>query len=542
MLSDHSATSGRSEPPALPSAMRVVRERWWIIVLVAIVGLIAGVLYGASATKSYQATATVLIQPSSPISEAAVAAASTAAEDPTRIAATDLLLMTSPAVANAAQQALKIKMSPSDLRAEVTASEEPNADLFDITASDSDPARAAKIANAFATEFVAFRLANVQQSAAAAVAGLTQKLAATPATDIADRTALQAALQRVNELGAVQTGDASVVSAATVPSSPTSPKPKLDAALGLVFGLALGLGLIFLIDLTDRRIKDGDGFEAAYGLSTLVHVPTRSLSASGSDPDSAAFEPYRILGGALTFSRRAARVRSLLITSAVAGEGKTTVAVGLAKALADSGHTVSLVELDQRTPSLSRYFSLLSDPGLTTVLVDEEPVTDRLQQPVASLPSLNVLPVGRRIAGNPLEMLRSPEMDRVMEQLLSVSDIVIYDSPPILGVADTQALLDHPRIDACLIVARGNRLRREEARRARAILSQRLVQPLGLVLTGLEEPGAGSGGDGHGARRFGRRWPEAAARVRSAAHALGDNGRRSPQPEARPYDRSAADR
>jgi polysaccharide biosynthesis transport protein len=527
MVSDYTGASGRSEPPALPSAMRVVRERWWIVVLVAIIGLAAGALYGATATKTYNATATVLIQPSSPISDAVVGSSS-AAEDPTRIAATDLLLMTSPAVANAAQHALGLNISPSDLRAEVTASEEPNADLFDITASDSDPERAAKIANAFAVQFVSFRQANAQQSAAAAETGLSQRLAALPPTDIADRAALQAALQRVSELGAVQTGDASVVSSATVPSSPSSPKPKLDAALGLIFGLALGLGLVFLVDLTDRRIKDGEGFEAAYGLSTLVHVPTRSVSASGSDPDSAAFEPYRILGGALTFSKRAAGVRSLLITSAVWGEGKTTVAVGLAKALADSGHTVTLVELDQRGPSLSRYFSLHSGSGLTAVLVDDEPVTDRLQQPVASLPSLNVLPAGRRIAGNPLEMLRSPEMDRVMEQLLTVSDIVIYDAPPILGVADTQALLDHPRIDACLIVARGNRLTREEARRARAILTQRLVQPLGLVLTGLEEPGVGSRGYEQRARRFRRRWPRAAPR--------------SAQPEARPYDRSTIER
>jgi polysaccharide biosynthesis transport protein len=528
MVSDYSAASGRSDAPALPSAVRVIRERWWIIVLAAIIGLVVGVLYSATVAKTYEATATVLIQPSSPISDAVVGTPSSAAEDPTRIAATDLLLMTSSAVADAAQKALRLNISPSDLRAEVTASEEPNADLFDVTASDSDPARAANIANAFATAFVAFRTANAQQSTAAAVSALTQRLATTPATDIADRTALQAALQRVSALGAVQTGDASLVSSATPPASPSSPKPALDAALGLILGLALGLGLVFVIDRTDRRIKDGEGLEAAYGLSTLVHVPTRSLSASGSDPDSAAFEPYRILGGALTFSRRAAGVRSLLITSAVAGEGKTTVAVGLAQALADSGHTVSLIELDLRRSSLSRYFSLHTDSGLTAVLMGDEPVTDRLQQPIAVLPSLNVLPAGRRIAANPLEMLRSPEMDRAMEQLLSVSDIVIYDAPPILGVADTQALLDHPRIDACLIVARGNRLTREEARRARAILSQRLVQPLGLVLTGLEEPGVGAGGYEQGARHLGRRWAH-------AAHG-------SPQPEARPYDRSAVDR
>ncbi|MBV9339170.1 MAG: AAA family ATPase [Solirubrobacterales bacterium] len=528
MVSDYSGGTGRSEASALPSAMRVVRERWWIILLVSVLGLAVGLIYSATASKTYKATASVLIQPSSPISSAVVASTSTAAEDPARVAATDLLLMTSPAVANAARQALRLNISTSDLQSQVSASEEPNADLFDITASDSDPARAAQIANAFATEFVAFRQANAQQSAAGAAAELRQRLAALPPTDTTDAAALRSALERVSELGAVQTGDASIASAAVAPASPSSPKPKLDAALGLIFGLALGLGLAFVVDLTDRRIKDGNDFEVSYGLSTLVHVPARSLSASGSDPHAAAFEPYRILGGALTFSKRATGMRSLLITSAVWGEGKTTVAVGLAKALADSGHTITLVELDQRAPSLSRYFSLKADSGLTAALVDEEPVIDRLQQPVASLPCLNVLPAGRRIAGNPLEMLRSPDMDRVMEQLLSVSDIVIYDALPILGVAETQALLDHPRIDGCLIVARANRTTREEVRRARTILSQRLVQPLGLVLTGMEEPGVASSGYDHGQRRFA--WP----RQQRIA--------RPPQSATRRYDRSAVER
>jgi capsular exopolysaccharide synthesis family protein len=512
MVGDNRTASGRSEAATLSSATRVIRERWWIILLATVIGLAVGLVYGKTAAKTYTATATVLIQPSSAISDAVVSTSSAAAEDPTRIAATDLLLMTSYTVANNARQSLGLQTSTSDLLDQVSASEEPNSDLFNITASDSDPVRAAKIANAFAAQFVAFRESTNQQAALAAEADLRQRLAALPPTDTADAAALQAALQRVTQLEAVQTGDATVVSTATVPSTPSSPRPKLDAALGLIFGLALGLGLAFLVDLTDRRIKNDEGFEAAYGLSTLVHVPSRSIAASGTNPSSPAFEPYRILGGTLTFSKRASGVRSVLITSAVSGEGKSTVASGLAKALADTGHAVSLVELDQRRPSLGKHFPLGGDAGLTTTLVNGEPVTDWLQQPISSLPTLNVLPAGPRIAANPLELLRSAEMDRVMEQLLAVSEIVIYDAPPILGVAETQALLDHPRIDACLIVGRGNCTTREQARRTRAVLDQRLVRPLGLVLTGLDEPGAGSAGYYYGGKRFGRRWPQRGSR------------------------------
>jgi polysaccharide biosynthesis transport protein len=488
-MASNSVAPGVSDGAALPSVLRVLRERWWIVVLAGVIGLIVAVAAAETSAKSYQATAKVLFQPSSPISGAVVAGGGST-EDPTRIAATDLLLITSNTVGNAARQSLGLKISTSDLLDKVTASEEPNADLFDITATDGDPARAAKIANAVAAQFVTFLGRIVQQDATAAGAELQQRLASLPKSDTADIAQIHGELQRVYELAASQAGNATVVGTAGVPTSPSSPKPKLYALLGLIFGLGLGVGIAFLLDLGDRRIKDDEGFEAAYGLGTLVHVPLRSLSGAGAQPGSPASEPYRILAATLTSFKSTRGVRSVLITSAVAREGKTTVAAGLAMALADSGVRVSLVELDQRLPSLQNHFPLSLETGLTTTLVSGEPVGNLLQQPVPSLPDLNVLPSGPRLTTNPLELLRSPELDRVMAQLLVVSEIVVYDAPPILGIADTQALLDHPRIDASLIVGRANGTTREEAKRARVILDQRLAKPLGLVLTGLDGPGA----------------------------------------------------
>ena len=514
---DYSA-SGGDRDAALSSVTRVVRERWWIILLATVIGLVAGIFYGATATKSYTATAQVLIEPTSPVSSAIQA--STSAEDPTRIAATDLLLLTSPAVADAARRSLGTQTSSSDLLSQVTATEEPNSDLFDIAVSDSDPEQAARIANAFATQFVAFRAQSSQQSALAAQSDLQARIATLPPSDTADAAALRAAEQRVAELAAVSTGDALVVGNASPPSSPSSPKPKLDAAVGLILGLAFGLGLAFAVDLADRRIKNAEGFEAAYELDTLVHVPSRSL-ASGVEPGVAAFEPYRILAGTLTFSHLGSGIRSLLVTSAVVGEGKTTVSVGLAKALADGGHDVTLVELDQRRPSLANHFRLNEGGGLTAALLDDEPIMSFLQQPVERLPNLRVLAAGARLTSDPAELLRSAEMDRVMQQLQEVSEFVIYDAPPILGIADAQAVLDRPRIDASVIVARANRTSREEIKRARAILDQHHARPLGLVLTGLEEPGATTVSQYYSTgQRFNGAEREATRASRSAAKSL----------------------
>jgi capsular exopolysaccharide synthesis family protein len=488
MTTDYGDLIPHPDASAISSVTRVVRERWWVIALATVIGLGIGVLFVVTTPKSYTATATLLVQPSSTISDAILQNGGSS-EDPTRIAATDLLLMTSTSVADAARVSLRSKTSAADLLDQVTASEEPNADLYDITASDNDPATAARIANAFATGFMTYSQSLAQQQALAAQQQLQQRLAALPSTDKVDVAALHAALQRVISIGAVQSGSASVVGTAAPPTTASSPKPKLDGALGLILGLAFGLGLAFVLDLVDHRMKDVEDFEAAYGLRVLAQVPARTLSATDSDPTAAAFEPFRVLAGTLRFSRATRGLRSLLITSAVAGEGKTSVAIGLAKALADSGLTVTLVELDQRRPSFLKHFPIPADTGLTTVIMNSDPVAAGLQEPYPDLPNLRVLPTGPAFAANPLELLRSVGMDRVMEQLLD-SEIVIYDAPPIVGVADTQALLDHPRIDASLIVARANRTTREEAKRACAILDQRVVKPLGLVLTGLEEPGA----------------------------------------------------
>ncbi|MBV8941033.1 MAG: CpsD/CapB family tyrosine-protein kinase [Solirubrobacterales bacterium] len=322
------------------------------------------------------------------------------------------------------------------------------------------------------------------------MANLRQQLLALPKGDTVDAAALRADVQRLAAVAAVAGSDATVVDAPSPPTTPTSPKQKQDLALGLVLGLATGIALAFLLDLSDRRLKSDEELELGYGLPTLVRLPVRSLSLTGLKPGMPEFEPYRILAGAVTLSPAGSGVRSVLITSAVAGEGKTTVAVGLAMALANDGHSVTLVELDHHRPSLEDHFPLHGDDGLATAVLKREPVIDHLQHPVPSLPGLNVLPQGLTAPSDPLWLLRSPEMDHAMEQLLEVSEIVIYDATPIIGVADAQVLLDHPRIDTALIVARAYRTTQEEVRRARAILDQRVVRPLGLVLTGLDEPGA----------------------------------------------------
>jgi capsular exopolysaccharide synthesis family protein len=209
-------------------------------------------------------------------------------------------------------------------------------------------------------------------------------------------------------------------------------------------------------------------------------------------------EPYRILRTALEFARVARPLRTMMVTSAIEGEGKTTVAIDLAHVIALSGRRVVLVELDLRRPSFARHMDLGIATGVTTALIGHAPVGQLLQHPVEELPNFAVLPAGP-LPPNPAELLESPALDALLRELVEESDVtVILDAPPLLPVADAQVLLNQRAIDASLVVAREGLTTRDQVRRARAVLAGHGVSPLGLVVTGLSALAGYGYGYGYG--------------------------------------------
>ena len=282
-----------------------------------------------------------------------------------------------------------------------------------------------------------------------------------------------------------------IVLSAEVPTVASSPKPKLDAVVGLVIGLALGLAIAFLVDLLDRRVKAPEEFEALYGLRSLTTIPERGRSPSSQAERTQALEPFRILRNGLNFLSPSSPIKVVLVTSAVPGEGKSTVAAGLARAVALSGRSCVLVEADLRRPTFAQQFDLGGDQrGLTTALVGGASPESLLREAVPGLRSLQVLPSGP-LPPNSAELLRSAEMGSVLERLSQQADMVILDAPPLLPVADAQVLLDHPQVDACLVVARVYKTTREEARRTRAVIERLRLHNMGLVVNGIRELDSG---------------------------------------------------
>jgi capsular exopolysaccharide synthesis family protein len=175
-----------------------------------------------------------------------------------------------------------------------------------------------------------------------------------------------------------------------------------------------------------------------------------------------------------------------MVTSASASEGKTTLAVDLAQAIALAGRTVALVELDLRHPTFAAQFDANGGEGLTLALTRGRKPQELLVQPLADLPELSVLFSGP-LPPNPSELLSSPKIAEMIAALAREHDTVIIDAPPLNPVADAQVLLDNPAIHGVLLVARAGKTTRDEVRRAKAILDRHLVEPIGLVVTGLRD-------------------------------------------------------
>lgn len=478
-------TSSSAELPGLVRTLRVLRARWWVVVLCPIVALAFAVLYVERQPKQYTATAKLQFSTNSlPSQVAGVPGNQTL--DPEGVKATNLQLVTTEPVAALVVKALKLDMTPTALLEEVSASNPQNDYIVDISVTDESPVQAAAIANAFAEQYVIY---SETQNVGQLVKGeqlINRKEEKLPPADTVDRTNLRSLYQKLLLLQAVQTGNAQVVNTATVPTSPSSPKKKSTAVIALVVGALLGIGLAFLLNLIDRRVRSWEEFEELYGVPALASIPQLPRVPKTAMEAEIALEPFRILHNGLSLLPQSP-IKTVLVTSAISGEGKTSVALGLARAAALSERQVILVEADLRRPSLEDRLHLDKSPyGLTTALHNGYDPLELLQTPIAGLERLKLLPSGP-LPLNATNLLDSDRLVEVFERLAFHADLVIIDSAPLLPVADTRVLLDGLDFDACLIVARAGITTRDQVHRARLIFDRRKLKSVGLVVNTLAE-------------------------------------------------------
>jgi len=476
-----------TEVPGLVRALRVLRERWWVIALCPIVTLAVALVYLERQPKEYTATAKLqFVSNSLPSQVAGVGGEQVI--DPEGVKATNVQLVTTPPVAALVAKSLKLTLTPGELLEDVSASNPQNDYIVEVTATNGDPHLAAAIANGFAEQYVVYSEA---QNVGQLVRGeqlITRKTEELPAGDTVDRANLRGLYQKLLLLQSVQTGNAHVVSTAGVPGSPSSPKKKSTALIALVAGLLLGVGIAFVLNLLDRRVKSWEEFEELYQAPALAAIPTLPRKAQSEKDLEITLEPFRILNNSLPLLPHVHPIKSVIVTSAIAGEGKTSVALGLARAAAYAERRVILVEADLRRPMLEhRLDRNRSEHGLTSALRDERDPIECLRTPIRGMEEyFRLLPSGPTALNVP-NLMSSERLAEIFEMLSANADLVVIDSAPLLPVADTRVLLDCIDVDACLVVARAGLTTRDQARRARLVFERRKMKAVGLVVNNLSE-------------------------------------------------------
>jgi capsular exopolysaccharide synthesis family protein len=317
-------------------------------------------------------------------------------------------------------------------------------------------------------------------------------------------TALEQQLSRVEAVKQSAT-PVEIVQPATPPTGTVSPRPIRNTVIGLALGFVLALLAAFGREALDRRLRSSQEVHEELGLPVLGRVSHTALGHAGlarngqppmSDAD---FEAFRVLRMNLGYLAEGEVVRSVLVTSGLPEEGKSTVSAALASAAVLAGQRTLLVECDLRRPCFAQRFGIQPQPGLTDYLLGNASPQDILQtvelsEPVrvngsAAAPqradsagTLVCIAAGSLVS-NPAELVMSERFKDFLEKVSKAYDLVVLDASPLLAVVDPMEILPH--VDAAIICVRVQQTTREQARAARTALSTLPERPMGAVLTGM---------------------------------------------------------
>lgn len=466
-------------------AFRVAKRRKWLILQATIVVPVIALLFSLSQTKEYTASATLLFR------EPPVAIeGQNQVVDPTREAETNNQLVALPVVADEAARLLDEEVPADEIFSSIEVEPSLNADTATISATTEDPRKSATFANAYGRAYISFRRnadrAQVQEAidqAEASLEGLTST-----AREGTEGQALQSQLDTLKLTQALQTGGAELVQPATAPSSPSSPKTKRNVALGIVLGLILGCALAALIESLDRRVRTPEEMEELYRLPLLAKIPrSRRLAtriSSSIEPKTPEGEAFRTLRANLRYFNLNDDHIVILVVSPAEGDGKTTVAQGLATTMVEMGESVVLIEGDLRKGGKLKQADGRPAPGLSTVLAGApiDNVISRLEVRTAKRGErrdLAVLPGGPS-PPNPAELLEGERMKEVIGELKDRYQVVVLDSPAMGAVSDAVALI--PLASLIIVVGGLGKTTRGQLQQVKDQFDLLGERPVGIVV------------------------------------------------------------
>jgi capsular exopolysaccharide synthesis family protein len=503
-------STGEATQPSSQIALRdyleVVWRRKLIIVLAIIVVTATAIAASVTRTKVYEARAEVLL-------ETRVAESIFLEQNPKQTSLqTEIRVLKSAPVAELVRERLGVAPG-------VSAAAIPLTDLFQVSARSTDPESAAVIANAYARAYIDYRRTQAVDDLLAAGGEVRKQIDAlqrqidelsdqintvarnTPAqqtllsrrdTLVSQQSILKQRLDQVQADASLRSGGAQLVTPAVASNIPVEPTPRRDAVLGGMVGLVLGLAIAFLFEHMDDTVKGKEDFDKATpGFPVLGMIPNvaswkrrdDAIVVSTMDPTSPAAEAYRTLRTSISFLGVDRPMRTLQVTSASAGDGKSTTLANLAVALARAGVKVIVVGCDLRRPRIHEFFGLSNEVGFTSVLVGDVPLS-RAIQVVPDESNLRLLASGP-LPPNPSELLSSQRTYEVLVALQAEADIVLLDCPPVLPVTDAAVLSS--RVDATLLVASARKTTKRHLSRAVELLRQVGAPLVGAVLNNISQ-------------------------------------------------------
>jgi len=486
----------------LRAYVKAIRRRMPLILLLTGIVTAVAVLLSLAQTKQYEATAKIVLAQTDPIN-VIVDTSQPINYDPESDRNTRVALIKLEAVAEAVKSAENLDdLSTGNLLDRVETEVESNSDIVAITALDPEPERAAAIATGFAEQYQLYRQNSARESlldAADVTRSRIEQLSPEEQASEQGRD-LRADLRQIEIAAAAQSGGVEVAQRADVPSDPAKPRPLFTGAIALMLGFLFAVALAVAMEFIDRRLKDEQDVESAFGLPILATIPRPARRSQTVVPgeDRGQFEGYSALATNLRFFELGPELESIMITSPGPSEGKTSVTLGTARALAALDLRVIAIEADLRRPTFSKY-GIGRSAGLSTVLAGVNEIDSCLIEVDASTlqphdaaaspraRTFHVLPAGP-VPPNPQALLARPMMTHVIDDARAMADVVLVDVPPLGTVNDPITLAN--LVDGVVVVAHLGRTTRDASRRTLRLLSNVDARMLGVVVTAAA-PGEG---------------------------------------------------
>jgi capsular exopolysaccharide synthesis family protein len=517
-----------SAPPAeaatLEDYLRAIRLRKWLVLALALLGLIGAFLFATSRTPTYTATATVLLRPT-PV------AAPNPGQDERPNLEREREVMLSDGVADDVIQSLGIQASPEAIRTNLDVEFRPLSDVLTVHYTSNNPDAAATTANAFAQQYTQNReglaleyfrtiiesleddISVITAELDSAQALLTQLRAeratalrndsnvvdldaaiSIASTDVSNLTTQlrnsESTLRNTRQKLNSRLPAAEVLRPATTPGAADGIALPIVLAGGLILGLLFGVVSAFLLERLDTTARDEEDVALALGTSVIGSIPTLGighrggagslimLSSGGSNRFAAAREAFRRLRSSVQFLNSSSGVSSIIVTSSTPGEGKSLTAANISIALAQNGSRVVLVSADLRRPTLERMFGMeAARPGLSDYLAQAAELN---AEKVPGIDNLWLIRSGTP-PENPGELLNSDRFEQMVKELEREDvEYIVVDTPPVLNTADAVSAARY--VDGVIVVVDTERTDTADLLQVRADLERSGSKLLGAVM------------------------------------------------------------